>query len=203
MGSYTDTGLTLPFMTEAEYMTAVDILQATVDALEGYKGVLYGQFMLTADGVQVIEFNARMGDPEAMNTVSVLETALLDVLVAARDGESLPQLTLKPQATVCKYVVPEGYPTDPDGGTPVTIDEERAGDALLYYASVDEREEGIHTTTSRSFAVVGVGDSIAAAEETAEEALAAGTEGLRARHDIGTPELVQKRIDHIARLREN
>jgi phosphoribosylamine--glycine ligase len=203
MGSYTDTGLALPFMTEAEYMTAVDILQATVDALEGYKGVLYGQFMLTADGVQVVEFNARLGDPEAMNTLPVLETDLLDVLVAARDGESLPQLTLRPQATVCKYVVPEGYPTDPDGGTPVTIDEERAGDALLYYASVDEREEGIHTTTSRSFAVVGVGDSIAAAEETAEEALAAGTDGLRARHDIGTPELVQKRIDHIAELREN
>ncbi len=204
MGSYSDTGLALPFLTEAEYMSAVDILQATVDALDGYKGVLYGQFMLTADGVQVVEFNARLGDPEAMNTLPVLETDLLDVLVAARDGESLPQLTLTPQATVCKYVVPEGYPTDPQGGTRIAIDEVGAGDALLYYASVDERETGIHTTTSRSFAVVGVADSIAAAEETAEEALAdAGTERLRARHDIGTPELVQQRIDHIARLRED
>jgi phosphoribosylamine--glycine ligase len=204
MGSYSDTGLALPFLTEAEYMTAVDILQATVDALGGYKGVLYGQFMLTADGVRVVEFNARLGDPEAMNTLPVLETDLLDVLVAARDGESLPQLTLRPRATVCKYVVPEGYPTDPNGGTRVTIDKVGAGDALLYYASVDERQAGIHTTTSRSFAVVGVGDSIAAAEETAEEALAAiGTERLRVRHDIGTPELVQQRIDHIVRLRED
>jgi len=204
MGSYSDTGLALPFMNEAEYMTAVDILQATVDALDGYKGVLYGQFMLTADGVQVVEFNARLGDPEAMNTLPVLETDLLDVLVAARDGVSLPQLTLRPRATVCKYVVPEGYPTDPEGGSRVTIDRADIGDALLYYASVDEREEGIYTTTSRSLAVVGVGDSITAAEETAEEALtAAGTEGLRARHDIGTPELVQKRIDHIDGLRED
>ena len=204
MGSYSDTGLALPFLTETEYMSAVDILQATVDALGGYKGVLYGQFMLTADGVRVVEFNARLGDPEAMNTLTLLETDLLDVLVAARDGESLPQLTLRPRATVCKYVVPEGYPTDPEGGARVTIDEVGAGEALLYYASVDERETGIHTTTSRSFAVVGVGDSIAAAEETAEAALAAaGTERLRARHDIGTPELVQQRIDHIARLRED
>ncbi len=204
MGSYSDADLALPFMDESDYIDAVDILQATVDALSGYKGVLYGQFMLTADGVRVVEFNARFGDPEAMNTLPVLETDLLDVLVAARDGESLPKLTLTPQATVCKYVVPEGYPTDPQGGTRIAIDEAGAGDALLYYASVDEREDGIYTTTSRSFAVVGVGDSIAAAEETAEEALAdAGTGRLRARHDIGTPELVQQRIDHIARLRED
>ena len=203
MGSYSDTGLALPFMTEDDYMTAVDILRATVDALEGYKGVLYGQFMLTADGVQVVEFNARLGDPEAMNSLAVLGTDLLDVLVAAREGDSLPQLTFTPQATVCKYAVPKGYPTDPEGGTPVTIDEERAGDALLYFASVDERDNGVYTTTSRSFAVVGVGDSVAAAEEAAEEGLAAGTERLRVRHDIGTPELVQKRIDHIDGLRES
>jgi phosphoribosylamine--glycine ligase len=202
MGSYSDAALPLPFMDEQEYMAAVDILQATVDALDGYRGILYGQFMLTADGVRVVEFNARFGDPEAMNTLPVLGTDLLEVLVAAREGESLPQLTFTPQATVCKYAVPEGYPTDPEGGTRVTIDEESAGDALLYYASVDDRDDGIYTTTSRSFAVVGVADSIAAAEEIAEDALAAaGEEGLRSRHDIGRAEVVQKRIDHVAELR--
>jgi phosphoribosylamine--glycine ligase len=203
MGSYSDADLALPFIDEDDYMTAVDILQATVDALPGYRGILYGQFMLTADGVKVVEFNARFGDPEAMNTLPVLRTDLLDVLVAAREGESLPQLTFRPQATVCKYAVPEGYPTDPQGGTRVDIDEESAGDALLYYASVDERDDGIYTTTSRSFAVVGVSDSIAAAEEIAEDALAAaGEAGLRSRHDIGTAELVQKRIDHVDELRD-
>ena len=202
MGSYSDSSLTLPFMHEDEYMTAVDILQATVDALSGYKGVLYGQFMLTAEGVKLVEFNARLGDPEAMNTLPVLETELLEVLVAAREGESLPQLSFAPQATVCKYAVPEGYPTEPQGGTRVTIDEGSAGGALLYYASVDEREDGIYTTTSRAFAVVGVADSIAAAEEVAESALAtAGDEGLRSRHDIGKPDVVQQRIDHMDQLR--
>jgi phosphoribosylamine--glycine ligase len=189
-------------MDEQEYMAAVDILQATVDALDGYRGILYGQFMLTADGVRVVEFNARFGDPEAMNTLPVLGTDLLEVLVAAREGESLPQLTFTPQATVCKYAVPEGYPTDPEGGTRVTIDEESAGDALLYYASVDDRDDGIYTTTSRSFAVVGVANSITEAEAIAEKAIQkAGEEGLRVRHDIGTAALIQKRIDHITDLR--
>ena len=201
MGSYSDAGLELPFMDEEDYLEAVDVIQATVDALEGYKGVLYGQFMLTAEGVKVVEFNARFGDPEAMNTLPVLETEFLDVLVAAREGESLPRLTFAREATVCKYAVPEGYPTDPEGGTKVTVNEDNVGDALLFYASVDDREDGIYTTTSRSFAVVGVADTITDAEEQAETALAAAGEGLRMRHDIGTPDLVQRRIDHMRELR--
>ena len=202
MGSYSDATLALPFMTEDEYMDAVDVLRETVASLEGYKGVLYGQFMLTVDGVKVVEFNARFGDPEAMNTLPVMQTELLDVLVAAREDNSLPKLTFGRQATVCKYAVPDGYPTDPEGGARVEIDEDSAGEALLFYASVDERDDGIYTTTSRSFAVVGVAESVTDAEEIAEDALAAaGESGLRVRHDIGTPDLVQRRIDHMAELR--
>ncbi|MFW5956218.1 MAG: phosphoribosylamine--glycine ligase [Halorhabdus sp.] len=202
MGSYSDASLELPFMDREDYMDAVDIIEATVAALDAYKGVLYGQFMLTAEGVKVVEFNARFGDPEAMNALPVLETDFLDVLVAAREGKSLPQLQFQPKATVCKYAVPDGYPTDPDAGAKVQLTPESAGDALLFYASVDEREDGIYTTTSRAFAVVGVADSITGAEEIATAALRrAGTEGLRVRWDIGTPELVQQRIDHVSDLR--
>ena len=203
MGSYSDASLELPFMTEDEYHGAVDVLRAVVDALDGYKGVLYGQFMLTTEGIKVVEFNARFGDPEAMNTLPVLNTDFLDVLTAARDGEKLPKLAFQRQATVCKYAVPDGYPTDPEAGARVQIDTESAGDALLFYASVDERDDGIYTTTSRSFAVVGVADSITEAEDVAEDALQrAGSEGLRVRHDIGKPDLVQRRIDHMAELRD-
>ncbi len=204
MGSYSDATRELPFMSEGDYEAAVEILEATVDALEGYKGILYGQFMLTAEEPKVVEFNARFGDPEAMNTLPVLETDFLEVLTAARDGEDLPDLEFADQATVCKYAVPEGYPTDPKAGAEVQVDEESAGDALLYYASVDERDDGIYTTTSRSFAVVGIADTIDGAEEIAEDALAvAGDEGLHMRHDIGKADLVQQRIDHMAELRDN
>jgi len=201
MGSYSDSGLALPFMSEEDYREAVSVLEATVDALEDYKGVLYGQFMLTAEGVTVVEFNARFGDPEAMNTLPVLNTDFLDVLVGAREGD-LPELSFAPKATVCKYAVPEGYPENPTAGAKVEISEENAGDAILFYASVDERDDGVYTTTSRAFAVVGVADTITEAEEIAEDALAvAGEAGLDVRHDIGKADLVQQRIDHMADIR--
>ncbi|WP_434522022.1 phosphoribosylamine--glycine ligase [Halorubrum sp. AS12] len=201
MGSYTDTGFSLPFMAEGDYDAAVDVLDAVVDALPDYKGVLYGQFMLTDEGPKVVEFNARFGDPEAMNTLPVLDTPFVDVLAAARDGESLPELSFSGEATVCKYAVPDGYPTDPDAGAEIAVDEESAGDALLYYASVDERDGRLYTTTSRAFAVVGRGDSIAAAETQAEDALAAAGDRVRIRHDIGTAALVERRIEHMDELR--
>jgi phosphoribosylamine--glycine ligase len=201
MGSYSDAAPELPFMTAEDYADAVDILEATVDALPDYKGVLYGQFMLGADGPKVVEFNARFGDPEAMNTLPVLETSFLDVVTAARDGDTLPRLEFDGKATVCKYAVPDGYPTDPSAGARIAVDEGGVGDALLFYASVDEREDGLYTTTSRSFAVVGVADSIAEAEAQAEDALAAAGDGLRVRHDVGKPDLVERRIEHMDALR--
>ena len=101
MGSYSDTGPSLPFMNPGDYDAALDVLDAVVEALPAYKGVLYGQFMLTADGPKVVEFNARFGDPEAMNTLPVLDTSFLDVLTAARDGDPLPELSFSGEATVC------------------------------------------------------------------------------------------------------
>ncbi|KPN31635.1 phosphoribosylamine--glycine ligase [Halolamina pelagica] len=210
MGSYSDAGPTLPFMTQAEYHDAVDVLEAVVDALPEYTGVLYGQFMLTAEGPKVVEFNARFGDPEAMNVLPVMETPLLDFVVAARAGEPLPEPRFDNRATVCKYAVPAGYPTDPDSGAEIAVDESTVdaaaaahdGDALLFYASVDARDGGLFTTTSRSFAVVGVADDIRTAEAIASEALAAAGDGLRVREDIGTEELVNSRVDHMASLRD-
>ena len=202
MGSYSDVTTSLPFMDDDDYEAALDVLDAVVAALPEYTGVLYGQFMLTASGPTVIEFNARFGDPEAMNTLPVLETPFIDVLTAARDGEPLPEIDVATQATVCKYAVPDGYPVEPESGAQIAVDEERAGDALLYYASVDERDDGLYTTTSRSFAVVGRGDSITEAEAMASEALSAAGDRVRVRHDIGTQPLLDRRVAHMRELRE-
>ncbi|MFB6086584.1 MAG: phosphoribosylamine--glycine ligase [Halodesulfurarchaeum sp.] len=201
MGSYSDTGPVLPFMTDADYEAAVDVLERTVAALEDYRGILYGQFMLTAEGPKVVEYNVRFGDPEAMNTLPVLETDLLDVLVAARDGRSLPELSFSGEATVCKYAVPAGYPVDPEAGAKVSVDVDAAPETELFYASVDEREDGLYTTTSRSFAVLGLGNSIEVAESRAEAALAEVGAGFHVRHDIGTAELVESRIEHMRSVR--
>jgi len=201
MGSYTGPDWTLPFVTDDEYEACVDTLEAVVDALPKYRGVLYGQFMLTDDGPKVVEFNARFGDPEALNTLPTMETPLLDVLTAARNDDPLPDPEFADVATVCKYVVPEGYPTNPAGGTRVAIDAGDLDDAKLFYASVDAREDGIYTTTSRSYAVVGFGSSIPDAEAEASAALGDLPDGLRVRRDIGTQELLQARIDHMDAVR--
>ncbi|MFW6448636.1 MAG: phosphoribosylamine--glycine ligase [Halobacteriota archaeon] len=212
MGSYSDAAEVLPFMTTADYHAAAGILRETVEALPTYRGVLYGQFMLTADGPKVVEFNARFGDPEAMNTLPVLETDFLDIATAPRDGRSLPALAFDDRATVCKYAVPAGYPTDPAGGTRISVDEgtidrvnrrsaDEDAEARLYYASVDQRADGLYTTTSRSFAVVGLAGSIADAEAVASAALDGVGDGVRIRRDVGTAELIQRRIDHMAELR--
>lgn len=214
MGSYSVDSTVLPFMTEDNYEQALEIIEQTVTALDDYRGTLYGQFMLTADGPKVIEFNARFGDPEAMNTLPTLETDFGNILVAARDGEALPPVTVDGRATVCKYAVPEGYPTDPKRGTKIAVDEstieavnERFSDtpgaeALLFYASVDERADGIYTTTSRAFAIVGLAEELTTAETVAEEALSVAGDGVRIRHDIGKQSLVEQRIEHMQHLRE-
>ncbi|PSQ39777.1 phosphoribosylamine--glycine ligase [Halobacteriales archaeon SW_5_70_135] len=209
MGSYSDTGRELPFVTAADYEAAVGTLEATVDALAAaghdYRGVLYGQFMLTGDGLCVVEFNARFGDPEATNTLPTLETSPIDVLRAARDGRPLPDVVADGRATVCKYAVPEGYPTAPEAGTRLDVDPDAGlseADARPFFASVDEREDGLFTTTSRALAVVGFGDSIAAAEAAAERGLSeVGAAGLRVRHDVGTEASVRERVEHARELR--
>ncbi|MDK2939576.1 MAG: phosphoribosylamine---glycine ligase, partial [Methanolobus sp.] len=74
MGSYNAAGEILPFLTAEDVENSKQIMKDTIKALyketgQEYKGTLYGQFMITNDGPKVIEFNARFGDPEAMNVL--------------------------------------------------------------------------------------------------------------------------------------
>ena len=72
----------------------------------------------------------------------------------------------------------------------------------LFYASVNKMNDYITTTTSRSLAVVGISDSLNSAEEICEKALEhVKGDHIFIRHDIGKPDLIQKRIDHMNRLR--
>jgi phosphoribosylamine--glycine ligase len=197
MGSFTSSQRLLPFVTESEYERAKTVMDETLDALMDFEGVLYGQFMLTGDGPKVVEYNARFGDPEAMNTISQLETNFLDVLLAAKAGEPLPELDFASRATVCKYAVPDGYPNDPTGGSQINPTE-TVENVQLFYASVDEREDAVCTTTSRAFAYLGTGDSISEAQRAVERAFdQTDLTGLRVRHDIGTEASIRDRIETV------
>jgi phosphoribosylamine--glycine ligase len=208
MGSDSDADGLLPFLSRVDYEAAVDIVEDIVHALDDedrtYRGTIYGQFMLTADGPRVVEINARFGDPEAMNTLPVLETPYSDVVDAMAEG-TLDELEISFQekATVCKYAVPEGYGDDPTPDTLVEIDREAIAEtgAELFYASCEPADGGVRTTTSRTLALVGIADTIEDANEQAEQALShVKGEAIDARHDIGTPKLVEKRVEHMREL---
>lgn len=205
MGAYTNAGEILPFLRAEDVNQAKRIMQHTVKGLYTetgvkYKGVLYGQFMVTKNGPRVIEFNARFGDPEAMNVLPLLETDIVDVMSAVVGG-TLDKLAVKfsKKATVCKYAVPAGYPDNPSKDKEVSVGD--IGDALVFYASVYEENNKIYTTGSRAIAVVGIADSIAKAEKKAQEALDNIIGDLHSRRDIGTTSLIQKRIDHMNKIR--
>jgi phosphoribosylamine--glycine ligase len=205
MGSYNDSKDILPFMKESDYTDAKKIMKDAVLAIKKetgvpYQGILYGQFMATAKGISVIEFNARFGDPEAMNVLPILENDFLDVCGAVVNGTlDKTMVTFKKLATVCKYAVPAGYPDNPVRDSVVEIKELK--DALLFYSSVYEKDNKIYTTGSRAIALLGMADSIWEAEKKAQKGLSALKGELHSRRDIGTEQLIRKRIEHMKEIR--
>jgi len=209
MGSYSCNNGLLPFLTKSEYEEGAAILQKIVESLnkEGckYIGPIYGQFMLTADGLRIIEINARFGDPEAMNVLPLLESDFVEICNSMIEGNlSNKKLQMKKKSTVCKYVVPEGYGTKSKIGEKIYVDEKsiESTGSKLFYAAVNKYNDFIKTTSSRSLAVVGISDTLQNAEKLCEKALTfVKGDHIFIRHDIGTAELIQKRVKHMDYLR--
>ena len=206
MGSYSDSNHSLPFLTIGDVTTAWNINQAVIRALsaevEGkYIGILYGSFIATAKGVYVIEFNARFGDPESLNVLSILKSdfaALCKGIVTGSLTQDMAEFESK--ATVCKYAVPEGYPDDSIDDAPIDISAVK-NKAFLYLSAVDMRDGVIYAMGSRTAAYVGVADTITAAEKIAEREVRAIGGRLYHREDIGTERLIQQRVDAMRKLR--
>ena len=207
MGSYSDHNHSLPFLKEEEIFAARDINERVSRALfehtgKLYKGILYGGFMATANGVKLVEYNARFGDPEAMNLLSLLDADFASVCMSITGGQ-LGEVKFRNEASVCKYVVPEGYGSNPSEDATFSFDNSYKKYSNLYYAAVNMVDDNnITTTSSRAAAVVSTGFSIEDAEDKCEKGLSfiSGT-NLFTRHDIAKPALIQKRIDHMERIR--
>lgn len=208
MGSYSCADLSLPFLTEDDVSTARSISERVIDALaqEGsgpYRGVLYGGFIATAGGVQLIEYNARFGDPEAMNVLPLLQGDFVEMCMAVTEGR-LGEVgaSFAPQATVCKYIVPAAYPeTTPEPGRIAVPDGIQTDDTRWFWAACEQKDEYVALTASRSGATVGIGDTLEQAEQRAEFAASAIEGDVRHRLDIGRPEIVEARVDHMSSLR--
>ena len=206
MGTYSDANHSLPFLSDEEISQAHEINIKTARAVndkfvEGYKGILYGGFMATTNGVKLIEYNARFGDPEAMNVLSLLESDFIEICNGIAGG-TLDKMDVQfsKKATVCKYAVPEGYPNNPVKGEPIDISGISNPDGL-FYASVDFKGTSLVESGSRTIAVVGIADTISEAEKIAEKEVSSIAGPLFHRTDIGTDDVIQKRIDHMKSLR--
>jgi len=211
MGSYSLEDHSLPFLKKEDIAQGLAITRRVAQAIyqetgEYYKGVMYGGFIVTREGVRLLEYNARFGDPEAMNILPLLKTDFVDICRAVIDG-TLGEINMafEKKATVCKYIVPKGYglPADhPDAlSTSSKIEVADTGGARLYYSSVDKRDDGLYMTTSRAIGVVGIADTLEGAEEMAEKAIGAIRGPIDHRSDIGTQALIDKRIQHMKGVR--
>jgi phosphoribosylamine--glycine ligase len=215
MGSYSCPDGSLPFLDAGDVAAARRINEATIDALgretgTPYRGVLYGGFMAVASGVKLIEYNARFGDPEAMNVLPVLEGDLAALLLAAATGRlGTVTASFAAKATVCKYVVPSDYP---DGGAltsgedtdpAITADDSVLGPELRrYWAAAELADDAsVRLTGSRGLAFVGIADTLGEAEERAELGASSVTGHVRHRSDIGTSDAVARRRAHLSDIR--
>src|SRR5438445_9720566 len=131
MGSYSDADHRLPLVTPQDFEGALETWRKPVAAMAAggkpFKGILYGGFMATKDGPKLLEFNVRFADPESMNVLPILEDDFLESCQRLTEGHLPASLRFAHRATVCKYVVPMGYGSNPRAGGQLRAEEDGFG----------------------------------------------------------------------------
>ena len=212
MGSYSLPDHSLPFLKPKDLEDGLEITRQVAAALlketgSPYKGIMYGGFIATKNGVKLLEYNARFGDPEAMNVLPLLKTDFVEICrhIVAGTLDKL-KIEFEPKATVCKYVVPKGYGLPADhsdaASSRAKIEVGDVGKARLYYSSVDKKEDGLYLSSSRAIGIVGIANTLEEARKIAEEGVKAVSGPVAYRTDIGTDALIQKRIEHMKKIRK-
>jgi phosphoribosylamine---glycine ligase len=190
MGVYSTDTLLEPAM--AEWILH-HIAQPTIDgmALEDtpFAGVLYCGLMMTARGPQVLEFNARFGDPETQAILMRLDSDLVEAMEACIEGRlSDTELRWSPGASACVIASSAGYPGKYEKGFPISGLEAaaRVGGVQVFHSGTALTGGRIVTNGGRVLGVTATAESLTAALGRAYEAMAEiGFEGMYYRHDIG------------------
>ena len=167
-----------------------EIFLPTVAALKAenrpFHGVIYFGLMLTPTGPKVVEYNARFGDPECQAVLSLLESDLLDVMLACRNG-TLDQMELvwKKESSCCLVLASGGYPGSYEKGKVITGLDQVEG-AIVYHAGTTLKDGQIVTNGGR---VLGVTVTAPTLDEAIDGAYAAAKpihfDGMHFRTDIG------------------
>lgn len=171
------------------------ILEPTVRALaeEGkpYKGVLYAGLMITEEGPKVLEFNARFGDPENQVMLPLLESDLMEIMLAVVD-ERLDKLEIKWSDEACVGVVMAsgGYPGSYKTGFPIEGLDKIDEGILVFHAGTKAKQGIIYTDGGRVLTVAASGKTIADAREKVYSNIRhIHFEGCHYRQDIGAREV--------------
>jgi phosphoribosylamine--glycine ligase len=162
-----------------------------------YRGVLYAGLMLTDAGPMVLEFNARLGDPEAQVLLPVLDGDLAPALLAVAHGDASGmegRVAPRDAAAVGVVIASEGYPDLPlvgrriDGAEPAASTD--GGPLLCFHAATRRSGEGWISTGGRVVTMVGIGPDLARAREIASDGVeGVSLEGSQHRSDIGLREV--------------
>jgi phosphoribosylamine---glycine ligase len=178
---------------ELEALVMRDIVQPVLTGMRDedhpYRGFLYCGLMLTADGPMVIEFNARLGDPEAQVILPLVDEPLLPLVDAAAAG-ALPgrPIRLSRQPRVGVVVASGGYPDGFETGKPIygLADAAELAGVEIYHAGTAHCDGAVVTSGGRVLTVVGSGDDYAGAIDRAYAGVDRITfEGAYCRRDIG------------------
>ncbi|MGH2809924.1 MAG: phosphoribosylamine--glycine ligase, partial [Actinomycetota bacterium] len=194
MGSYSP----VPIASEKIRRQAVEeILEPIAAAVEersgGYVGVIYAGLMLTAQGLKVIEFNCRFGDPETQALLPRLESDLAEVMMAAVDGDLAgAKLRWSEHSCVCVVAASKGYPQDPDMRTGLAISgldtAAELKDVVVFHSGTGfspQSPDTVVTAGGRVLSVSGLGPGVEEARNNAYRALnMISFEGMHYRKDI-------------------
>jgi phosphoribosylamine--glycine ligase len=194
MGGYAPVPAVTPDLLETVLMT---ILEPTVRTMRErgtpMKGVLYAGLMLTDAGPKVVEFNARFGDPETQMVLALLESDLVELILATTDGTlaNLPQVSFKQGAAVGVVLASGGYPAPFRTGLPISGLDNLPENVLVFHGGTKPGPAGEPLTSGgRVLTVVGLGGDLARARETVYAAIERiGFEDAHFRRDIAVREL--------------
>ena len=184
MGAYTE----LPFVTAEDHAYAMEnIMQRVADAMvsEGtpFSGVLYGGLMKTPNGIKVIEFNARFGDPETEVVLPRLESDAIDVFSAVARGEQ-PVAEWSDEATLGIVLASKGYPGNYDKGFAIRGTERV--ECKLYHMGTQLKDGELVTAGGRVMFVVASAPTLREAQLKAREEISKiECDNLFYRTDIG------------------
>lgn len=191
MGSYAPVPtVTDDIMDEIRDTVFLPVLDGLERAATPFRGLLYAGLMMTDDGIQVVEFNCRFGDPETQALLPLMESSLLELMLPVARGGSIEGVTCewKAGSALNTVLASGGYPDSYEKGAEISMPEgpQNPEELLIFHAGTREVDGKLVTDGGRVLSIVGLGQDL---EQARERSLAGADEvrfeGKTMRRDIG------------------